>query len=65
MIDIGFVHVKGHSGDKYNDKADELAKMGAIVLTNEDSPEGITNEEKNNFSKIKERKRAFRGWRGD
>lgn len=36
MIDIGFVHVKGHFDDKYNDKADELAKMGAIVLTNEE-----------------------------
>ena len=25
-IEICFVKVKGHSGDKYNDKADELAK---------------------------------------
>lgn len=25
-VDISFVKVKGHSGDKYNDKADELAK---------------------------------------
>lgn len=32
MIDIGFVHVKGHSGDEYNDKADELAKTGAGIL---------------------------------
>lgn len=32
MIDIGFVHVKGHSGDAYNDKADELAKTGAGIL---------------------------------
>lgn len=32
MIDIGFVHVKSHSGDEYNDKADELAKTGAGIL---------------------------------
>lgn len=50
MIDIGFVHVKGHSGDKYNDKADGLAKMGAMILSKEDmtedTPEDMENEEK-------------------
>ena len=50
MIDIGFVHVKGHSGDKYNDKADGLAKMGVMILSKEDmtedTPEDMENEEK-------------------
>ena len=27
QIDINFVKVKGHSNDKYNDMADELAKQ--------------------------------------
>lgn len=31
-IKIEFVKVKGHSGDKYNDMADELAKKAAGVL---------------------------------
>lgn len=31
QIDIEFVKVKGHSNDKYNDMADELAKLAAGV----------------------------------
>ena len=30
-LKIGFVKVKGHSNDKYNDWADRLAKKGALV----------------------------------
>ena len=30
-LEIGFVKVKGHSNDKYNDWADRLAKKGAQV----------------------------------
>lgn len=33
-LEIGFVKVKGHSNDKYNDWADRLAKKGAQVETN-------------------------------
>lgn len=32
IIDIKFVKVKGHSGDKYNDMADNLAKRAAGVI---------------------------------
>lgn len=50
MIDIGFVHVKGHSGDKYNDKADELAKTGSGIL--KESDENISEKkEKKSFTK--------------
>lgn len=31
-LDISFVKVRGHSGDKYNDMADELAKKAAGIL---------------------------------
>lgn len=32
VLQIKFCKVKGHSGDKYNDKADELAKQAAGIL---------------------------------
>lgn len=53
MIDIGFVHVKGHSGDKYNDKADELAKTGAMIFVKEDIVEEMVAEENAASSKEK------------
>ncbi len=28
-VRVDFTHVKGHSGDRFNDVADELAKQGA------------------------------------
>lgn len=31
MIEIGYVQIPGHSGDWYNEKADELAKRGCSV----------------------------------
>ena len=31
-IDIKFVKVKGHSGDKYNDIADKLAKKALGII---------------------------------
>lgn len=55
LIDIGFVHVKGHSGDKYNDKADELAKVGAMVLSKKSMAEDM-EEEKTVPSKSKKEK---------
>ena len=32
VMDIKYFKIKSHSGDKYNDRADELAKMGAGIL---------------------------------
>lgn len=31
-LDVRFIKVKGHSGDKYNDMADELAKQAAGII---------------------------------
>lgn len=38
-VDVQFIKVKGHSGDKYNDIADELAK--AAVMDREDTVENM------------------------
>ena len=32
VLDVRFIKVKGHSGDKYNDMADSLAKAAAGVV---------------------------------
>ena len=31
-VDVDFIKVKGHSGDKYNDMADELAKKALGII---------------------------------
>ena len=32
LVDVDFIKVKGHSGDKYNDLADELAKKALGLI---------------------------------
>jgi len=39
-VRVHFVHVSGHSGDKYNDLADILAKIGSHTTKNIDEMDG-------------------------
>lgn len=41
-VNVRYIHVKGHSGDKYNEMADILAKIGAGICESQDSIDNIT-----------------------
>jgi ribonuclease HI len=42
-MNIKFVHVKGHSGDKYNDLVDKLANEGRLIKEKEIANESFKN----------------------